>query len=287
MKIKKVICSEFEGENKDTVTLSMTCSKRLHLFKRTLPSFVEHCKDTLLVSKLLIFDDSSSEEDRYEMEKLAESLFPRTNIDFVYFNEIPTNYRHAYIMQHWLKMLKTNYVFHLEDDRPMTDSFSLAEAIDLIKDNRELAIVGFAQTLREFPEEYLTEYRNTEYGKNKEIIYPKNTNYWIWPYVDTRQIGDLMFHDDVRSREGSEELQCNYWEYFINYPPFGLQPAVMDVTKLKMFGTFDLVDKLEGSFGTKMYKHFYSIFSLKSKSLHVGSEFYSEKSAYEMNDSIR
>lgn len=293
MKIKKIVQSEFEGEHTDTVTLTMTCSKRLHLFKRTLPSFIEHCQDSLLISKVLIFDDSSSTEDRFEMERIAESLFPRTNIDFVYFDEMPTKYRHAYIMQHWLKMLKTNYVFHLEDDRPMTDSFSLLEAIDIIKKDWEIAIVGFAQTLREFPEEYLAEYRNTEYGKNRELIYSKNHNYWVWPYIETREVGDAMFRDEVRSREGSAELSnftgdlINYWEMFINYPPFGLQPAVMDVNKLKMLGTFDLVDKLEGSFGRKMYKHFSSIFSLKSKSLHIGSQFYSEKSAYEMNDSIR
>lgn len=287
MKIKKIIHSEFEGENKDTVTLTMTCSKRLHLFKRTLPSFVQHCADPVLITKVLIFDDSSSSEDRHEMERLAESLFPKTNIDFVYFDEIPTKYRHAYIMQHWLKMIKTNYVFHLEDDRPMTDSFRLREAIDIMKNDWEIAIVGLSQTLREFPEEYLTEYRNTEYGKNKEIIYSKNTNYWVWPYVETRDIGESMFYDTVRSQEGSIELGFNYWENFINYPPFGLQPATIDVNKLRLVGTFDLVDKLEGSFGKKMYKYFSSLCSLKSKSLHVGCQFHNEKSAYEMNDSLR
>lgn len=293
MKIKKIVHSDFEGENQDTVTLTMTCSKRLHLFKKVLPSFIQYCKDSLLVSKVLIFDDSSSSEDRAEMEKIAESLFPKTNIDFVYFDEMPTKYRHAYIMQHWMRMIKTNYAFHLEDDRIMTDFFSLKEAIDILKNDWNLAQVGFAQTLREFPEEYLAEYRSTEYGKDRELIYSKNTNYWVWPYIETREIGDTMFRDEVRSREGSEELssylgeQINYWEMFINYPPFGLQPAVMDVNKLKMIGTFDLVDKLEGSFGKKTYKHFGTVFSLKSKSIHLGSQFFLEKSAYEMNDSIR
>lgn len=293
MKIKKIIHSEFEGVNTDSVTLTMTCSKRLSLFKKTLPSFVEHCKDSVLVSKLLIFDDSSTAEDRLEMEKLAESLFPKTNIDFVYFDEIPTKYRHAYIMQHWIKMIKTNFAFHLEDDFLMTDGFSLRESIELMKHDSKVAIVGFAQTLREFPEEYLTEYHNTEYGKNREIIYSKNPNYWVWPYIETREVGDAMFRDEVRSREGSEELSVltgtpiNYWEMFINYPSFGLQPAVYDMNKIKLIGTFDLVDKLEGSFGKKMYKHFYSVFSLKRKCLHLGSQANNQKSAYDMNDSIR
>jgi hypothetical protein len=293
MKIKKVMQSEFEGQLADTVTLTMTCSKRLHLFKKTLPSFIEYCTDKLLVTKVLIFDDGSTSEDRFEMEKFTESMFPKTNIDFVYFDEIPTKYRHAYIMRHWLQMIKTNYVFHLEDDRPMTDYFSLKEAIDIIKQDWEVAIVGYAQTLRELPQEYLDLYRNTEYGKNKEILYSKNNNYWVWPYIETEEIGNMMFMDSVRSSEGNQELlaltgvDMNYWEMFINYPPFGLQPSVMDVTKLRLIGTFEFVDKLEGSFGKKMYKHFYSIHSVKSKSIHLGGHMYSEKSAYEMNDSLR
>jgi hypothetical protein len=293
MKIKKIIQSEFEGEHTDSVTLTMTCSKRLHLFKKALPSFVQYCTDALLVTKVLIFDDSSTQEDRFEMEKLAESLFPRTNIDFVYFDEMPTKYRHAYIMRHWLQMVKTHYVFHLEDDRPMIEYFSLKEAINIIKQDWEVAIVGYAQSLREFPQEYLDLYRSTEYGRNREIVYSNNNNYWVWPYIETEEIGNNMFMDSVRSKEGSEEMSTlaghaiNYWEMFVNYPPFGLQPSVMDVNKLRLIGTFDLVDKLEGSFGKKMYKHFSSIHSVKAKSVHLGGHIYSEKSAYEMNDSIR
>lgn len=293
MKTKKIIQSTFEGENKDTVTLTMTCSKRLHLFKKTLPSFVEYCADKLLVTKVLIFDDSSTQDDRFEMERLAEALFPNINIDFVYFDEIPTKYRHAYIMRHWLELVQTNYVFHLEDDRPMTDYFSLREAIDILKNDWEIAIVGFSQTLREFPYEYLELYHSTEYGKNREILYSKNHNYWVWPYIETEDVGKLMFMDSVRGKEGSEELSklagyaINYWEMFVNYPPFGLQPSVMDITKLRLIGTFDFVDKLEGSFGKKMYKHFSSVQVIKSKSIHLGGSMYSEKSAYEMNDSLR
>ena len=287
MKIKKIIHSEFEGEGTDSVTLTMTCSKRLHLFKKTLPSFIEYCNDLIFVSKVLIFDDSSTLEDRHEMERVAESLFPKTNIDFVYFDDMPTKYRHAYIMQHWLRMIKTNFVFHLEDDRVLVDNFSLSDAIKVIKDDAKIFSVGFSQTLREFPEEYLVEYRSTEHGKNKEIIYSKNPNYWVWPYVETREIGASMFYDAVRSREGSEEMNFDYWEMFVNYPPFGLQPSVMDVNKLRSVGNFELVDKLEGSYGLRLYKHFDGVCTMKSKQLHVGSMYHSEKSAYDMNQSIR
>lgn len=294
MKLKKIIKSEFEGEGQDMVTLTMTCSKRLHLFKRALPAFVEKCKDLHLVTKVIIFDDSSTEDDRFEMERIVENAFPRINIDFVYFNQIPTKYRHAYIMRHWFSSLKSNFVFHLEDDFLMTDTFSLKESIDLINNDWEVYSVGFYQTLREFPEEYLAEYRSTEFGKDRDIIYSKNNNYWVWPFVETRPIADSMFYDTVRSREGSEELSCNYWEHFVNYPPFGFQPGVMSVNKLKMIGNFDLIDKnddsyaqIEGNYGLRIYKTFVAVCSVKRKSLHLGSNFLNEKSAYELNSSSR
>ena len=294
MKIKKIIKSTFEGEGKDTITLTMTCSKRLHLFKQALPSFAEMCTDSHFITKVILFDDSSSEDDRYEMEKLVEQTFPTLNVDFIYFDTIPTKYRHAYIMRHWHDSLKTNFVFHLEDDFLMIDKFSLKECIDVIKNDWEVYHIGFFQTLRKFPEEYLIEYKNTEFGKNKEIIYPKNSNYWIVPYIETRGIAESMFYDEVRSREGSEELNCNYWEYFQNYPPFGFQPGVTDVTKLKLIGNFDLIGadtdsniQLEGNYGLRVYKKFYAICSLKRKALHLGNMYLNEQSAYDLNNSKR
>lgn len=294
MKIKKIIKSEFEGEFRDVVTFTMTCSKRLHLFKRSLPAFIEKCKDLHLITKVVILDDRSSESDRYEMERLVEEAFPSLNIDFIYFDNILTKYRHAYIMTHWFNALKTNFVFHLEDDFLMIDEFSLKECIDIIKNDWEVYSVGFYQTLREFPEEYLTEYRNTEFGRNRDIIYSKNNNYWLWPFIETKPIGESMFYDTVRCKEGSDELNCNYWEYFVNYPPFGFQPGVMDVTKLKLIGNFDIPDssdnvavQVEGNYGLRIYKKFYGVYSVKRRALHLGSNFYNEQSAYDLNNSSR
>lgn len=294
MIIKKFIKSTFEGEYTDAVTLTMTCSKRLHLFKQTLPSFVENCTDIPLISKIILFDDSSSADDRFEMEKLVEGFFPNVNIDFVYFDNILTKYRHAYIMQHWFDMVKSNFVFHLEDDWKFIHNFSLKKSIELLKNDWNVMSVTFAQSLREFPSDYIELYKATDFGRDKEILYPKDTNYWIWPFVDTKNIGDLMFYDTVRCREGSTDYNCNYWEYFINYPPFGFQPGVIDVTKLKMIGNFDIHEtenntpiNIEGSHGMKVYKHFYAVCSLKRKVVHIGSNYLGQSSAYDLNQSSR
>lgn len=297
MKIKKVIKSTFEGEGLDTVTLTMTCSKRLHLFKQTLPSFVEYCQDKFLISKVIIFDDSSTEDDRFEMERIVENLFPNINIDFIYFNSIPTKYRHAYIMQHWFDNLKTNFVFHLEDDWLFLDKFNLKECVDILKNDWTILSVGFAQSLRQFPDDYLERYKNerSKIPRTQDVVYPKNNNYWIWPYLQDCYVGEMMFLDIVKGQEGSDDLGVNYWENFLNYPPFGLQPSVMDVIKLKLIGNFDFSFdvnsdapiSLEGNYGKRVYQHFDTIYSIKRKVKHIGSVYMNETSAYDLNQSKR
>jgi hypothetical protein len=296
MKLKKIIKSTFEGNATDTITLTITSSKRLHLFKRTLASFTKHCLDKILVSKVILFDDSSTDDDRFEMEKILEQYFPSTNIDFVYFNDIPTKFRHAYIMQHWFTTLESNFVFHLEDDWLFLESFSLKQSIDILKNDWEIISVGFSQSLRQFPDEYLTLYKaeRIRIQKSPEILYKKVDGYWVWPYLPQNCIGEMMFDDVVRGHEGSDDLGINYWEKFLNYPPFGLQPAVTDVTKLKLIGnfhvTFDNSDEpiqLEGNYGKRVYPIFDSICTVKRKVKHIGSIFMNEKSAYDLNESKR
>lgn len=277
MKIKKVINNP---DKIGPVTLTMTCSKRIHLFKRVIKSFYDHCLDKELISKILIYDDSSSPEDRGEMETILNQLFPDNNIIYTYFNEMPTKYRHAYIMQHWYDDIDTDFVFHLEDDRIMNEDFSLGELADLLRNDEQVGIVFLAQTRRKFPNEFLEEY-------NLSVDYPKNENYWIWPYVKTKECGESLFYDEVRSEEGSKELGFGYYEYFINYAGFGLQPCLMDVNKIHTIEKFELTDMLEGSFGKKYSDKYISICYNKSKSTHIGSDFFNEKSAYTLNESLR
>ena len=259
----------------------MTCSKRLHLFKKVLPSFKDHCLDLDLVSKLLIYDDSSSEEDRREMEELSKQLFPSLDIEFKYFNEIPTKYRHAYIMQHWYDDIADfDYVFHLEDDRIMNLDFSLDEMATLMKNDETIGLVNIAQTKRNFPEDFLKTY-------DFKIEYSKNENYWVWPYVRTKGCGEALFYDDVRCEEGTREYGFGYYEYFINYALFGLQPCLMDVNRIRTIEKFRLTDSLEADFGLRYSEKYITICHNQSKSTHIGSIYFQETSAYDINESLR
>ena len=105
----------------------------------------------------------------------------------------------------------------------------------------------------------------------------------------------MMFLDVVKGQEGSDDLGVNYWENFLNYPPFGLQPAVMDVIKLKLIGNFKLnfnssdehQIQLEGNYGKLVYPFFDTICSLKRKVKHIGNMYMNEASAYDLNNSKR
>jgi hypothetical protein len=263
------------------IILTMTCSKRLHLFKKVLPSFKEHCLDLHLVSKILIYDDSSSEQDRKEMHDLSKELFPNIEIEFKYFNEIPTNYRHAYIIQNWYEDISDfDYVFHLEDDRIMNLDFLLNEMVNIMEQDEVIGMVNISQTKRKFPDEFLKQY-------NLQVEYSKNEDYWIWPYVKTKECGESLFYDEVRSEEGSIEHGFSYFEYFINYAGFGLQPALMSVSRIRSIEKFKLVDSLEADFGKRYSEKYITLCYNKSKSTHIGSPFLQEKSAYEMNSSLR
>lgn len=263
------------------VILTMTCSKRLHLFKKVLPSFKEHCLDPELIKKILIYDDSSSDSDRQDMKNLATELFPSTDIEFKYFDELPTKYRHAYIMQNWYDdICEFDYVFHLEDDRIMNLDFSLNEMADLMKNDEAVGLVNLAQTKRKFSDEFLQTYQ-------VDVNYSKNENYWVWPYIKTKECGEALFYDDVRSEEGTREYGFGYYEYFINYAGFGLQPCLMDVSRIRSIEKFELVDSLEASFGKKYSEKYISICHNQSKSTHIGAVWFQETSAYDMNDSLR
>lgn len=277
---KRILRGSSEGKEQG-FALTMTCSKRLHLFKKVLPSFKQYCEDSDLLSKIIIYDDNSSEEDRQQMEKIAEALFPNTDIIYRYFNNIHTKYHHVYIMQHWYEDIHdVDYVFHLEDDRIMTDYFSLFEMSEILKADDQLATVNIAQTKRDFPKEFIDQY-------GFEIEYSKHKDYWVWPYVKEKPCGEAMFYDTVRCEEGSKEFGFGYFEYFINYAGFGLQPCLMDCKKIRTIEKFRYAPSLEADFGKRYSEKYITVCYNKSKSIHIGSTFFQEQSAYEMNDTIR
>jgi hypothetical protein len=90
------------------ITCTITTCKRLDLFERTMNSFLSMCLDLHLIAQWICIDDTSSQSDREQMQRLYPFL------TFIWKSENEKG--HAQSMNQLLDRIRTPYVFHLEDD---------------------------------------------------------------------------------------------------------------------------------------------------------------------------
>ena len=222
---KQVLWGSFVKKKEYDVTLSITTSNRIDLFRQTVSSFNNNCIDCHIIKKIFHFDDSSNIDDLVEMHNTFKTLFPNATIIKSYFhkNSFTTNKRHCSIMNEWIKQLKdqSDYNFHLEDDWLFNKKFSIVELIDFVKYKDEISYVGVSQFLRDFP---------------KEITPIIDGKFWKWYYDPSKEILSNLFLD-TKSME--IENVDGYWCYYINWPYFGFRPGLWDVKKLKSIDYID------------------------------------------------
>jgi hypothetical protein len=268
---KKVLWGSFIKKTKHEVTLSITTSNRIDLFKKTVSSFSSNCTDKHLIKKIYHFDDSSNIDDLLEMDNLFKHYFPNATIVKKYFhkNSFTTNKRHCAIMNEWLKILESSndYNFHLEDDWYFDKNFSLGELINFIKTKRDVAYVGVSQFLRNFPED----------------IQPTiDGNFWKWHYDPTKEILSNLFLD---TKVIEKENVDGFWCYYINWPHFGFRPGLWDVKKLTEVKQIECDESkhFELIFAQTLSEKYVSYCLLNSVCEHIGSD----KSSYDLNNSER
>lgn len=90
------------------ITFTITTCKRLDLFEKTMISFLNCCADVHLIYEWICIDDNSSKSDREAMKR----QFPF--MKFIFKTEAEKG--HAESMNKLLQVVKTPYIFHLEDD---------------------------------------------------------------------------------------------------------------------------------------------------------------------------
>lgn len=110
------------------ITLTMTTCRRLDYFFRTVDSFYKHCLDSDEISRVIVSDDNSSEEDRLAMLK----RYP--DFEFVW-----RTCGHPIGLNLLFSMVDTEYFFHLEDDRPMVRDLDLLDVCIKVMDEASLA----------------------------------------------------------------------------------------------------------------------------------------------------
>lgn len=252
------------------MTLTLTTSKRLKLFVKTIKSFVEKCDDYHIINEIYHYDDSSSYEDRIEMFNLISQLFPKAKIISHYFE--PDSFidkkRHARIMRIWkdnLYFSNNQFLFHLEDDWEFVKRFSLQEALPVFE-KLNVVYVGFTQKLRQFPKNYQIQLVG---------------NFWEWVYDKTKDVQENLFLD---LDEMEEHKNPDYWCYFVNWPHFSFRPGIHRISELISMLNFSLEDEhFEVEFGLRYSEKFISFNHIDKIVKHIGDEV----SSYDLNNSLR
>jgi hypothetical protein len=144
--------------------------------------------------------------------------------------------------------------------------FFIGEAIQLLNDKEDVALVGFSQEKREIPKEV------------GEINI--QGNFWEWFYLKDRPLCDGLFFDEVIMKKNPD---LSYWCKYINWPYFGFRPGLHDVKKLEKLEKFGEVDgSFELEFAVRFAKLYKSFCHVNEICKHIG-----DISAYDLNVSSR
>ena len=118
------------------VTVVLTSCGRLDLLSKTIKSFNEY--NTYPISKFIVIDDSGDESIHEQADKLLPALLEQYD-HFVIFN----NKRQGQIksIDDAYKLVKTPYIFHLEDDWEFYKHSFIEHSFKLMDDNPDLITV--------------------------------------------------------------------------------------------------------------------------------------------------
>jgi len=105
---KDIIANIQKRKGPYQTTFTITTCKRLKLFKRTMNSFINCCKDIDQIGRWICVDDNSSQSDKNSMKK----LYPF--IEFIW--KTPDQRGHAKSMNIIRETVDTPFVLHMEDD---------------------------------------------------------------------------------------------------------------------------------------------------------------------------
>ena len=195
------------------ITITTTTCKRLDLFKKTINSFLECCLDLtkLGIDKWYVIDDNSTDKDRLEMQ----TLYPFITM----IKKTPSQKGHARSINMLLKLVKTKYIFNLEDDWQFyhKDNF-MTYLYDIINDNDNVKQALLNNTYSEVPtaEKLVGGYHH----RTKTL----GVNYIIHEYTKTEE------EKAAFNAKWGFHPNCAYW------PHFSFRPGLTDVSIFSKLG---------------------------------------------------
>ena len=273
----KNMCLFFNKNKNDItkeITITTTTCKRIDLFKRTVNSFIECCSDLYLVKQWIVIDDNSNENDRNEMM----NMYPF--ITFIFKNENEKG--HVKSMNMLKNMVKTKYIFNLEDDWEFfyKDDY-LTKCLNIINIKPE-----YGQCL--INKNYGEGYRcfETVGGLLKSYIKDDFVQqfYFEHEHIENHNMVQLEIQKYTYLRNQSEFKSQYYW------PHFSLRAGLTKMSILNEIGDFELVPHFEMNYAIKYNsKNYKTTFLDCVYSSHIGRRTYerfdkNKPNAYELNN---
>ena len=204
-----------KGGKEPLVTFTTTTCKRLDLFKKTINSFLTCCLDltTLGIDKWYVIDDNSTEEDRDEMQR----LYPFITL----IKKTPSQKGHARSLNMLLKLIKTKYLFNLEDDWQFyhPDNY-MTYLYEIVNDDPNVKQALLNNTYGEVPTSEKLVGGHYKRSKGMEL------NYIIHEFTRTDEDRTAF------STKWGFHPNCSYW------PHFSLRPGLSDMAIFNELGIF-------------------------------------------------
>lgn len=259
-KIKNKKPSEFP-----LITFTITTCKRFELFTMTMNSFLNCCKDLHKIDHWICIDDNSSKIDRIKMKK----LYPF----FTFIFKTPKQKGHVQSMNMIRSLVKTPYLFHMEDDWKFIEKRNyISECLDVlntdIRFGQCLINKNYAETLNDY---------EIVGGKISQTV--KGTRFYLHEYCSTQS--EI---ENFAQRYKPSDRHNSYW------PHFSFRPSLLKTMIFHELGSFNKVDHFERKYAEKYFQRGYlSVFLEGIYCLHTGrltSEIFDEekKNAYKLNN---
>ena len=226
------IITNISNKQNKKITLTITTCKRLDLFTRTINSFINCCKDILLIDDFICIDDNSSDEDRKQMK----SLYPF----FTYIFKDETLKSHIHSMNMIIEIVKSEYILHLEDDWLFCQRFDYITKsleilnqkniinIDTIPEDQNINDKEIAQVL--FNKNYIEIPDDTRHVHGGYLCQTKNNNKYIIH----------EYYNSYSNKEKFDKITDKYKGHNnIYWPHFSFRPSIFKTEIFKKIGRYN------------------------------------------------
>lgn len=226
-------------------TLTITSCKRFSLFMQTITSFFEMCDDIDLISEIIIVDDNSSLDDIKQLQNYLLFIMKDFPITLIHRKNNPG---HAESLNILFDSVKTDYIFHLEDDWLFTkDGHFIRAGFDIMQDCNDIKSVIMRNWIAQ----------GTQYSKKYSTgvceYYKHNFNGLKF------KKGDLS-----------------------TYPGYSLNPSLQCIKDIRTIGRFENRPLFELRFAYKYFSYDYRVALMQDDYCkHIG---HSSNNAYTLNN---